>query len=326
MYFSTLIANGVLPNPSTNVQVLVNEETSMTVTIMPGYAWINGYMYWNQVNLVKTLEPAYANPRIDRVVIRWSSNTREIKVYVLTGIPATIPTAPELTRNSDIWELGIADVYINGGATSITQSAINDLRLSNDFCGIVHALVDQVDTTTLFAQFQTWYSDTKSTAETDISVMLSVFQNNFATWFESVQGILNNDAAGNLLNLINNHEANTNLHVTSEKQATWNQYATKIAENTEKIDINADKITTGTITTSWTGTAVPYTKTITNSDVTATNTVEISLSPTATEVETLAWDDLNLKGGGQAAGSFTLRCWGTPNMINIPVVINVRGT
>ena len=98
-YFGTLIANGVFPNPSTNVQVLANIETPMTVTIMPGYAWINGYMYWNQVNLVKTLEPAYTNPRIDRVVIRWTSNTRDIKIYILTGTPAAAPVAPDLTRN-----------------------------------------------------------------------------------------------------------------------------------------------------------------------------------------------------------------------------------
>lgn len=98
-----------------------------------------------------------------------------------------------------------------------------------------------------------------------------------------------------------------------------------INQNAANIAINADKITSGTITQSWTGAAVPYTQTISNANVTATNTVEISLSPAATEAQTVAFDDLNLKDGGQTSGAFTLKCWGTTNLINIPVVMTVRG-
>lgn len=83
--------------------------------------------------------------------------------------------------------------------------------------------------------------------------------------------------------------------------------------------------TTGTITTSWTGSAIPYTQTISNADVTASSTcvVNVSLSPTATVAETEAWDALNLKDGGQTAGSFTLRCFGDLNTIAVPIVMTV---
>lgn len=203
MFFSTLIANGVFPNPSTNLQVLVNEEIPMDITIKPGKAWINGYLYWNPDNLVKNLEPAYTNPRIDRVVIRWVSNSREIKAYVLTGIPGAVPVAPELTRNSDVWELAIADIWVGANVTTITQANITDTRLSNGLCGIVHALVQQVDVTTIFNQYQAWYLETVNDATTDIATMLSAFQSSFNAWFTSIQDILDENTAGNLLNMIN---------------------------------------------------------------------------------------------------------------------------
>lgn len=287
-YFSTLIANGVFPNPSTNVQVLANIETLMTVKIMPGFAWINGYMYWNQVNMVKTLEPAYTNPRIDRVVIRWTSNTRDIKLYVLTGTPAATPVAPVLTRNSDVWELGIADIYVGGGVTAISQANITDLRLNNTYCGVVHALVQQVETTTLFNQYQAWYGE-----------MTTVSKAEFDNWMASLANILSGDVAGNLLTLIQTNEA----------------------------DIRAveDKISSGSISTTWVGSTPPFTQAFSNANVTTTNIVEISLASTATTAQTKAWDALKLKDGGQSAGSFTVKCWGVKNSITIPIVISVRG-
>ncbi|WP_414733443.1 hypothetical protein [Acetobacterium carbinolicum] len=82
---------------------------------------------------------------------------------------------------------------------------------------------------------------------------------------------------------------------------------------------------TGTITTTWTGSAVPYTQTISNSNVTELLTciINVSLAPTATIIETDAWDALNLKDGGQTDGAFTLKCFGELNTIAIPIVMTV---
>ncbi|KAF5070555.1 hypothetical protein DSECCO2_221450 [anaerobic digester metagenome] len=209
LFFSTLIGNGVFPNPSTNTQVLVNEETPMSITIKPGFAWINGYMYWNPDNLVKTLAVAYTNPRIDRVVIRWSSNNREIRADVITGTPAVVPVAPELTRNSDIWELAIADILVDGNATVITQAKITDTRLNNNLCGIVHGLFDQVDTTTLFNQYQAWFGEFSGDAEAE-----------FNTFLAQLENALSGDVAGNLLVKINENAADIAVHTIEIEQNT----------------------------------------------------------------------------------------------------------
>lgn len=245
MFFSTLIANGVFPNPSTNTQVMVNEEIQMAITIKPGKAWINGYLYWNPDNLVRNLEPAYTNPRIDRVVIRWVSNNRDIKAYVLTGIPGSAPVAPELTRNSDVWELAIADIRVGANVTMISQANITDTRLSNDLCGIVHALVQQVDVTTLFNQYQAWISEKQTQfnsslvdyvagRQIEIDQIEANLQADWNAWFSTVQNALSGDTAGNLLNMITDNTADIEALTTAILQN--NEDITSIDERIEESD------------------------------------------------------------------------------------------
>ncbi len=84
------------------------------------------------------------------------------------------------------------------------------------------------------------------------------------------------------------------------------------------------KRTTATIGTTWNNTSAPYTQTISVSGVKADSIVEISLPSTATAAQVAAFLDLNLQDGGQAAGSITLRAFGTKNSIEIPVNVIVR--
>ena len=178
-YFGTFIGNGVFPNPSTQCQVIANDD--MTVTIKAGRAWINGYMYENTDDHIVALDVADGLlNRIDRVVLKLDFLNREIKSYVKKGTFASSPIAPALQRDADAYELGIADIYIAAGATSIVQANITDQRQNQDLCGIVDSLIT-ADTKTLFNQF------------TD----------GFNSWFAGIKNTLGSDAAGNLLNLIN---------------------------------------------------------------------------------------------------------------------------
>ena len=55
-YFASFIANGVFPNPSTNLQVM--STGNMDIRIGTGKAWINGYYYSNTEDMTKTLNVA----------------------------------------------------------------------------------------------------------------------------------------------------------------------------------------------------------------------------------------------------------------------------
>ena len=89
----------------------------------------------------------------------------------------------------------------------------------------------------------------------------------------------------------------------------------------------ATKSTTAlaTITTTWVGSAAPWTQSISVAGVTATSVVEVFLPTTATAAQVEAFQALNLQDGGQAAGSITLRAFGERNTISVPISVIVRG-
>lgn len=194
-YFASFIGNGVFPNPSTNLQIIANND--MTINLTLGKAWINGYYYENTDNLNLAIIPAEGVlNRIDRIVLRLDFLNREIKCYVKQGSFASSPIAPALVRDADMYELGIADIAVNKGVIKITQDNITDLRLDNNYCGIVHGTIEQVDVTTLYNQYATAFADKETVLEAD-----------FNTWFATIKAALDGDTAGNLLNLINANSA-----------------------------------------------------------------------------------------------------------------------
>jgi hypothetical protein len=142
-YFGSLVSNGISYVTTSNLQV--TPTTGMTVSIAAGSAWINGYRYENTEALNKTLSTANGSyPRIDRIIIRWSLLNRSITAAVLTGTAAASPTAPALTRSTDVYELCVAEILVPQAATSITSGNITDTRLSSSLCGTVNSLVTAV--------------------------------------------------------------------------------------------------------------------------------------------------------------------------------------
>ena len=195
-YFASFIGNGVFPNPSTNLQVLSNNN--MTVSIDIGKAFINGYYYENTTKLVKTIDVADGVlNRIDLVVLRLDYINREIKVYVKEGTFASTPKSQSLQRDSDMYELALAELYIGAGATTITQANITDLRLDTDSCGVVTDVVNTVDVTTLYNQYQNLFEQKIIKNQAD-----------FDAWFSTIKDTLSGDTAGKLQNEIDSLNIN----------------------------------------------------------------------------------------------------------------------
>ena len=241
-YFSQFISNGVFPNPSTNMQVLA--MTGMQIKVSAGVCYINGYMGWVENQELKTIEQSDTQPRIDRIVARLDFDNRNIECYVKKGTAAGNPVAPELQRDYDIYEIGLADVLVGGNVVEIKQENITDLRLNTDLCGIVANQLQHVDTTTLFNQYQDWLANATAQGEEDLQTSLEQFETQFNTWFATLQDTLDGDTAGNLYNLIT---------TKADKKKTYN------------IEID----------TAWTGDEAPYTKTITVQGILATDIVNL---------------------------------------------------
>lgn len=225
-YFGSFIGNGVFPVPSTGLQVVAG--SGMQVTVKAGKAWINGYFYNNTSDLSLTLATADGVlNRIDRIVVQWDLTNRVISVKAKSSSYSASPTAPAVERDADIYELAIADAYVGAGVTAITGSSITDKRLDSAVCGVVAGLVDTIDTTAFNAQLEAWFEEYQSDSAAEYNSLVSYMnslklqgntqydaleeyfadfkteaQTDFDTWFEGLQEVLDDNAAGNLLNMI----------------------------------------------------------------------------------------------------------------------------
>ena len=234
-YFASFIGNGVFPVPSTGLQVVV--DNGMNLSLKAGKAWINGYFYNNTSDL--TIEIGTADGqlnRIDRIVVRWDLTNRIISAEVKSSTYSASPTAPALQRDADIYELALADVYVGAGVTAITQSNITDQRLNTSLCGIVAAVVDQIDTEAFNAQLQAWFAEYQSLSAAEYNTLVSYMNSlklqgntqydafeqhmadfeaqaaaEFNSWFNGLQDVLDENAAANLMNVTNALDARVDL-------------------------------------------------------------------------------------------------------------------
>jgi hypothetical protein len=153
---------------------------AMSVDVSPGVGWIKYDKFAGVVIANKspiTLNIAIANqilPRTDRVILRLNHISRQTEIAVKTGTVASIPQPPDLQRDNDIWELGIADITVLPETVTLNPSNIFDTRMDEELCGIMRDAVTRLPTQVLY--------------------------NNFMAWFQQVSSILDENAVSHLLN------------------------------------------------------------------------------------------------------------------------------
>ena len=313
-YFGTLIGNGVFPNPATNLQV-VPGASGLTVTVHAGKAWINGYYYNNTDDLTLTLPtPDGSKKRIDRIVVRWSLSDRKISAQVKSGTAATNPSAAVLQRDSDVYELAIADVLVGVAATSLSSTSITDRRYDSSLCGVVTGTVQQIDTSAFAAQVQSFLDDSEA---------------EFTSWLNGIQNVLDESTAGNLLNLINAHKADTNNpHEVTPEQigAAAATHTHNMGDVTGLVDVINGTATTAryTATIPASGWSTSNTVTVAVSGIKATDTpiVDIVQTGTSSTDETMRENWAKITRITTAANSITVYASETPSA-SIPIQLKV---
>lgn len=168
-FFEGLVGSGVFESVDGALQVKAG--TGMQVQVLAGKLTDSkGRWLRNDAVLNLTIEPADVTlPRYDAVIaaIDSSLEKRAPSIYIKKGAAANAPVKPAIERNSYLEEYCLAYVYVDKSVTSISQSAITDTRPNNILCGFVTGLIDQVDTSELFIQYQTafneWFNAVKDT-------------------------------------------------------------------------------------------------------------------------------------------------------------------
>lgn len=197
-YFRQVLTSGVL-NGGTNLQVYCNGADRIA-RIKAGKAWLEGYFYKLTEELELQLDEAHGTyDRIDRIVLRLDKNpqSRYIKAFVKTGVPAMAPVAPELTRDGLVYEISLAQILVVHNTTVIPANKVTDERLDASVCGLVNSLI-QVDTATMQAEFDAF--------------MATLAGQGYATVTD----------LQTLLEALNSHKDDNTKHITSTERNAWN--------------------------------------------------------------------------------------------------------
>lgn len=133
-------SNGVFVTKNDGSELQVIAEGNMTVSILPGGCHIEGARGYEASKRNISISAAHSSlKRIDRIIARMddSDSVRSIEIYKKEGVSSTTPTAPKLVRESNYYEIALADIYVMPGATEITNTNIVDTRLDRELCGMV---------------------------------------------------------------------------------------------------------------------------------------------------------------------------------------------
>lgn len=159
-----LITEGVFATPkgtpSNYLQVYPSE--GMRISVRAGLAWFFSNWFINDADMPLVVDPSdVLLNRIDSVVayVDKSEAVRAGNIYIKKGTPATSPVPPELERSAMRKEFRLANIRVNANVNAITQAMITDRRPYVEECGWVTSLLYQLDSSTLWNQWQAAFED-----------------------------------------------------------------------------------------------------------------------------------------------------------------------
>jgi hypothetical protein len=170
--YKRVISNGVFATPqgtpSTDLQVS-SAGTGMAITVQPGEG-IFADKWFNNPSILTITVPSNTsiNPRVDSVIVQVDGRTsgRVGNIVYRTGTPAASPAVPPINTIQNVTEYRVANIYVAANANYINNDAITDLRGSS-LCPWVTSLIQQVDTSTLWQQWQDAYQNFYNSATTN---------------------------------------------------------------------------------------------------------------------------------------------------------------
>lgn len=186
--FDGLISDGVYQNVGDAMQVVAS--SGLTVNVSTGRARVNSQ--WAKLDAAYPITLNAAHVTLNRytaICLRVDFAERKIELIARDGTNATAPTKPDIVRNSYYYEIILAYIYVAAGATTITQANIEDTRANTDLCGIVSSLIQQLDTSELYAQYTAAYNEQLA----KMQAWFTQQQTAFNTWFNDLTDTLNVD-------------------------------------------------------------------------------------------------------------------------------------
>lgn len=173
-YFSNFVSNGVYVNPANQLKVVFDDspDKPFVVIVRKGKAYIDGYWYELTEDMEITIPANTKSYAIkDVVCCMLDKAERKISIVLKESVTSDYPI-----NNNTQHDLVLSTLLVQPNAARLNAEDITDKRPDKTYCGFVTGMIDQIDTTELFKQ----YDDA------------------FKNWFDEMKDQLSTDAAGNL--------------------------------------------------------------------------------------------------------------------------------
>lgn len=219
-YFANFISNGVYANPANQLKVVFNDlpDKPFVVIVRKGKAYIDGYWYELTEDMEITI-PANTKAYIVKDVIRCTLDKAERKVSIVLE-EDVISDHP--TNNNNRHDLVLSTIIVQPNASKLNAKDITDRRPDKTYCGFVTGVIDQIDTTELFQQ----YDDA------------------FQIWFNEMKDQLSTDAAGNLqtqIGLLSNLKTIVKDSVVNAINSLYDSTIGKTLKTLEEVSSNTEQ-------------------------------------------------------------------------------------
>lgn len=181
--YKHIVADGVFATPSGTASTFfqVFATSGMVLSVYPGSAIVGGKWFESATAQAVTVPAnSAANPRIDSVILRVDKNlsVRAGAIIYRQGTAAASPSAPALDTADGVTEYRVANIAVAASASSISQADITDLR-GTSACPWVAGVVQQVDTSTLLAQYQAAYAAFQEHMKTEWDAFMETLQSDY---------------------------------------------------------------------------------------------------------------------------------------------------
>ena len=192
-YYQGLISSGIAAGVLNDF--IVTPNSGMSVNVAGGRAY-DKIGHWILSDAIISVAISTAHVTLDRytsVVIEFSMSNRAATIKAIDGEPASNPQKPTISRTNSTFQLCLANIFVPAGVTAIGTEHIQDTRANTSVCGYVTGLIEQVDTTTLFNQFEAAYNTYIQRMETytdDFETELDAWEqdrkDSFDAWYSTL--------------------------------------------------------------------------------------------------------------------------------------------
>lgn len=153
-YFKALYRDGVSIDVDGNLEFGVTAGNGQVI-LDEGQAIVKSYMCQNTSAYALVVDPESTMNRRDRVVIRLDIPNKTIMPVIKKGTAASSPVPPELQRDTNIWEISLAQLNVSSSGISVI-----DERPNVTLCGAVRPknLTEYNDMTKEYQrQWKSWF-------------------------------------------------------------------------------------------------------------------------------------------------------------------------